>query len=350
MSKVVKVALPIIGGIVGTFFGMPEVGYAIGGYLGGRSYGGGNEGGLYGAAGSVAGNALGSYFSGMGSAAGIGGETAAGSSSGLVGGSTFGTGSIGSPNYFDTGGFGGSFNGAQDLTFSQAGAGTGANVAGGSMGAVGDPGMGQFGQDVSAPNLASGTQPGDGTTSPGTGAASYNASPLQQLMQKLGMGPGGSPASPSGGSGLFGTGLSGRNLLSIGSGLYALQQAEALKKASDPFGQYRGQYGEQLAALERNPASITTRPGYQAGLQAVQRAGAAQGYNGSGNMAASLAKYGGDFYQQEAARLAYLAGGSQTPGAGQYAGAQLAGQGLASIGYGFAPQRDPNQGSLRYGQ
>ena len=41
----------------------------------------------------------------------------------LMGGST------GSPNYFDAGGFGGSFNAAQDLMFSQAGAATSANAS-----------------------------------------------------------------------------------------------------------------------------------------------------------------------------------------------------------------------------
>lgn len=52
----------------------------------------------------------------------------------------------------------------------------------------------------------------------------------------------------------------------------------------------------QLAALLKDPAGVTKLPGYEAGLEAVQRTGAAQGYTGSGNMMLALQKYGGDFY------------------------------------------------------
>lgn len=52
----------------------------------------------------------------------------------------------------------------------------------------------------------------------------------------------------------------------------------------------------QLAALLKDPSSVTKLPGYEAGLEAVQRTGAAQGYTGSGNMMLALQKYGGDFY------------------------------------------------------
>ena len=47
-----------------------------------------------------------------------------------------------------------------------------------------------------------------------------------------------------------------------------------------------------------NPGDVTSLPGYQAGAEAVQRSLAAQGYQGSGNMAAALQKYGGDLYNQ----------------------------------------------------
>ncbi len=128
-----------------------------------------------------------------------------------------------------------------------------------------------------------------------------------------------------------------RSIFDIGSGLYGMSLARDAAKASDPFAQYRGFYGQQLQALEANPSSITSRPGWRAGLEGVDRQMAARGYYGSGNMDAARTRYAGDFYQQESARLAQLAGAGQTPGAGQLPAAQLTGQGLASIGYGLAP-------------
>jgi len=148
----------------------------------------------------------------------------------------------------------------------------------------------------------------------------------------------------AGGSTIWDTILSGlskggvaRSIFDIGSGLYGMSLARDAAKASDPFAQYRGFYGQQLQALEANPSSITSRPGWRAGLEGVDRQMAARGYYGSGNMDAARTRYAGDFYQQESARLAQLAGAGQTPGAGQFPAAQLTGQGLASIGYGLAP-------------
>ena len=128
-----------------------------------------------------------------------------------------------------------------------------------------------------------------------------------------------------------------KDLISVGSGLYGMNLAGDARKASDPFAQYRAGYGEQLADLEANPGSIVSRPGFQAGLETIGRKSAATGYYGSGNMASALSRYSGDFYNQEATRLAGLAGAGQTPGAGQALGADLASQSLGSIGYGLAP-------------
>lgn len=128
-----------------------------------------------------------------------------------------------------------------------------------------------------------------------------------------------------------------KDLASIASGVYGMKLAGDARQASDPFAPYRGAYGAQLAALEANPGSIVSRPGFQAGLETIQRKSAASGYYGSGNMASALSRYSGDFYNQEAARLAGLAGAGQTPGAGQALGADLASQSLGSIGYGLAP-------------
>ncbi len=146
-----------------------------------------------------------------------------------------------------------------------------------------------------------------------------------------GLGAGGA-ASGGGGGGLL-SGWGAKDYLSAGSNLYGLSMANKIRKQSDPFAKYRAGYGAQLQALEQNPASLTTRPGYQAGLQAVQRGSAAGGYLGSGNEMAALAKYGGDFYGNEVNRLAGLAGAGATPGAGSVAAANLAGQALAGFGY-----------------
>ena len=128
-----------------------------------------------------------------------------------------------------------------------------------------------------------------------------------------------------------------RDLASIASGIYGMSLVGKARDAADPFAQYRPAYGAQLAALEANPGSIVSRPGFQAGLETIQRKSAASGYYGSGNMASALGRYSGDFYNQEATRLASLAGAGQTPGAGQALGADLASRSLGSIGYGLAP-------------
>lgn len=128
-----------------------------------------------------------------------------------------------------------------------------------------------------------------------------------------------------------------RSIFDIVSGIYGMKLADDAREASDPFAQFRGAYGQQLAALEANPSLITSRPGWQAGLEAISRNNAARGYAGSGNETAVLSRYAGDFYNQEANRLAQLAGAGQTPGAGQFQAAQLASQSLGSIGYGLAP-------------
>lgn len=80
----------------------------------------------------------------------------------------------------------------------------------------------------------------------------------------------------------FGQGGWGMPALRTIAGLYGLLESRKLKK---------------LGELP-NPNDITGMPGYQAGLEAVRRSMASQGYQGSGNMMAALQKYGGDFYNQ----------------------------------------------------
>ena len=54
---------------------------------------------------------------------------------------------------------------------------------------------------------------------------------------------------------------------------------------------------QRMAKLP-SPGEVTSLPGYEAGMEAVRRSMASQGYQGSGNMMAAMAKYGGDFYNQ----------------------------------------------------
>lgn len=150
-----------------------------------------------------------------------------------------------------------------------------------------------------------------------------------------------------GGGGLGGRG--GFNLFDAGRGLYGMYQSRQMSdlaaqyaKQADPFGPYRDQYAQQLSALSANPSLITSMPGYQAGLDAVQRSLAAQGYQGSGNMMAALQQYGQQAYQQEMSRLASLAGAGFAPSSGATIGLQgalgasdILGSSLYSLGQGL---------------
>ena len=139
-------------------------------------------------------------------------------------------------------------------------------------------------------------------------------------------------------------------MASIGSGLYGMSKADQMRqmaldqsRRADPWGQSggRSQAGAQLQNLLSNPNSITSMPGYEAGLTAVQRKMASQGYQNSGNMMAALQDYGGNFYNNAVTQLGGLAGAGYNPaGAGQLAiqgtssANDLAGRSMASIGYG----------------
>lgn len=185
-----------------------------------------------------------------------------------------------------------------------------------------------------------------------SGAGSAGAGQgLSGVLQSLGLGGGGATSSGGGlGSvlsslGLGGGGSSGGLLDSLGGisglvrtglGLYSAYQgnqlADQIREQSDPFAQYRPYYGQRLAALEANP-DVTQIPGYQAGLDAVQRSLARQGFTGSGNAMVALQQYGGDFFNRERDRLATLAGAGTMPGNGLGAAAQLTGQSLGTLGY-----------------
>lgn len=100
------------------------------------------------------------------------------------------------------------------------------------------------------------------------------------------------------------------------AGIYSLMNARKVRKAMAP----------------PNPADLPNLPGYQAGLEAVRRSMASQGYQGSGNMAAALQKYGGDFYNQEV-RNRLLAGQGMASGlSGELSGLGLIAAGLGGFG------------------
>jgi len=160
------------------------------------------------------------------------------------------------------------------------------------------------------------------------------SSPAALLAQLSGAG---SPLAPllgqAGGTGALPWGTLG-NTLSLGSSVYGLYQANKLKQMAalaagkaDPWGASGGRAmaDGQLQALMRDPSSITSTPGYAAGLQAVERRMAAQGFNGSGNMMAALSQYGGQFYNDAIARLGGLAGAGGNPAAGAQLNIQGAG-------------------------
>jgi hypothetical protein len=131
----------------------------------------------------------------------------------------------------------------------------------------------------------------------------------------------------------------------IASGLYQMYNGEQMKGlAKSQIDPNTKQYQQQLAALQANPSSITSMPGYQfqldQGKQALGRKLAAGGYGpSSGNYGTAMTQYGQDyasnFLNTQEAQLQKLAQG--TPGALQYAsqGNALLGGGLGSIGAGL---------------
>lgn len=165
---------------------------------------------------------------------------------------------------------------------------------------------------------------------------------------------------------LFGTANGGAGfgsmsqIYNVGSGVWSLYQAEQQKKLAalaaqraDPFGANRGMYADRLNALMRDPSSLSSTPGYQAGMQAIQRGMAARGNNGwidpktgtptSGSLAIALQKYGGDFYNQQVAQLSGLAGANLNPATsaqiqmeGNSNAASMGIRGLDRIAYGLS--------------
>lgn len=130
----------------------------------------------------------------------------------------------------------------------------------------------------------------------------------------------------------YGSGSGWESLIKGALSLYQTNKLSDLGKPSAAA----STAGEQLAALLRDPSSLTKLPGYEAGMQAVQRSGAANGYLGSGNMAVALSKYGGDFYNNTLRQLDSIANGRA--GINQqynFASTEMLGNAINNFGYGL---------------
>lgn len=105
---------------------------------------------------------------------------------------------------------------------------------------------------------------------------------------------------------LLGAGNMGLGVLGV---LGSNKGAQSGASAADPFASQRPQYQAQLSALMADPNKVMpTMPGYQAGLQATERADAAQGFAGGGRAATDIAAYSSDFYNKQVNTLSGLAG------------------------------------------
>lgn len=107
----------------------------------------------------------------------------------------------------------------------------------------------------------------------------------------------------------------------VGGSVKAAGLSDWARQVDAPFANSRPKYEADLQTLMDNPASITTTPGYQfgldQGLQAVMRKLAQQGYGGSGNEGIALNNYAQDyatnFLGKQQQFLAQLAGANINP-------------------------------------
>lgn len=160
-----------------------------------------------------------------------------------------------------------------------------------------------FSQGGDASGVASGLGGAAGAT-PGLGGM---ATPLTQLLG----------------------GILGLNSAQKGAGI-SNDILQKLLNPPDPLASSRAGYASQLQNMMNNPqGTVATNPSYQAGMDAVSRSMAANGYLGSGNMMNAMEQYGGNLWNQQAQFLSSLAGyqfappqmqGGAAVGAGQLAG------------------------------
>ena len=223
------------------------------------------------------------------------------------------------------------FTGGASLAVGAAAGGAigGAASGGGLKGAIGGAALG-YGGGALLSGMGVGAA---GAAGAAGGAGAVGAGSVMDLLGSPGMGTLDIGGVAMGGGAAAGVGSlpwgSMGNLMNAGTSIYGLyesqqlqQMAKQLQASADPFGPYRAQYAQQINALAANPSLITQQPGYAAGLQAVQRTGAAQGYTGSGNMALALQKYSGDFYNNTMSMYGGFAGANANPAAAASIGLQ----------------------------
>ena len=212
---------------------------------------------------------------------------------------------------------------------------------------------------LSGPGVAGSAQPGMSSlggpsfdlSTASTGMAGTDPT-WKKMLGSFGMGGGTQLQGQQGGGGIGSLMLSAAGLYGLsqsGKNMPTTQQAQQAQAAADPYAQYRAQAAQQLQALQADPSSVTSAPGYQAGMDAVQRSMAANGYLGSGNMMAAMSQYGQNAYQQQFNNLSSLSGAGQSPAiaaevglqgyanAGNAQSSNLMGQGmsLAMLGKGL---------------
>ena len=158
-------------------------------------------------------------------------------------------------------------------------------------------------------------------------------------------------AAPTSGFNPFSSGRDLNTLTSIGSGLYGLSNAAAMRgmagnamNRGDPWGASGGRAGAdaQLQALLRDPTGAAQNdPAFKLRMQAAMRANAPMGTN-SGAMATAAANASTDWYNNRLSQLGGISGASVNPGQAQQLGLEgtgmantLAGNSLASIGFGI---------------
>lgn len=142
------------------------------------------------------------------------------------------------------------------------------------------------------------------------------------------------------------------SIMSIGSGIYGLYNQQQLRRRmqqlgmqADPFGNSgsRAMANSQLQALLSNPSGAAANdPSYALRIMGAQRANAMYG-QGSGRMAVAGADASTSWYNDRLQQLGALAGAGFSPAAAgqlEFEGAtsanRLAGDSLASIGYGLS--------------
>lgn len=253
-----------------------------GGAAGGAGAGAGEGGSAAGEEAALAGNSSIGY--GAGAGAGAGAEAGTGGASASY--------DLGADAYAGTGVGGGAGTASPASSSYDLGADAYAGTG------IGDASMPyDLGSDAYAGTGVGGDiAPSDGSVglggSTGDLSGSSDTNPwYKDLLQKLGK---------SGGAG------SKANYLKSAMG--AMQLYGGLKQMQEKRGydRQRQSYQDQINNMMRNPSSVTSSPEFLAGQQAIMRSMAAQGYQGSGNMAAALAGNAGTAYARQLARLAQL--------------------------------------------